>query len=399
MQHASLFPNFTADDFSPPASLTPSRLHHALAALSRLKSLNPTIPSFLQNAFASSSTRFLQRKLSALTSEARLASLQESLQPRDSALILSNSGDPYGFSTVPYLPHSCPANGAWRLMCSRRLLQKIHHNHQSLLCPICSRTLPDPYGDHLLNCPRGHAARKFHWHDKIEATILSLLKSHGWSPSSQVPLALISNPAHPDRRRPDIIAHPPGDDPQLHVFDIVTASSVAASYQPRSSRLAGAAADSVATAKIQKYGPDCSASGYLFFPLAIEDGGRLGSDFGRFILRAASITASTSHKSLVATYTYWRQQIALTNLKGLAAFLFSRLPLPPASGSSLTSPGFQLTTSSPAHLLDHRPPPGLCLTPPQRVHPLPTHPDWAAVLTLNHPPSPALASPGLGVSP
>ena len=72
----------------------------------------------------------------------------------------------------------------------------------------------------------------------------------------------------------------------------------------------------------------CIAQGDVIVPLAMETGGRICEGGASLLNDAANATGGTKGgKNLLSLNTYWRQRIAISNLKGVARAIAKRIPI------------------------------------------------------------------------
>ncbi|XP_063636072.1 coiled-coil domain-containing protein 18-like [Cydia splendana] len=143
---------------------------------------------------------------------------------------------------------------------------------QPHLC-ICGSTVGAD-GHHALSCRRcvGRHPR----HHALNDIVQRALRSAG-VPSVLEPPGL----SRTDGKRPDCLTLVPWERGRCLVWDATCVSTFAASHISRTARAAGAAAESQAAVKRQKYVP--LGSGYIFVPFAVETAGCWGADAKQFV--------------------------------------------------------------------------------------------------------------------
>ncbi|XP_063359932.1 uncharacterized protein LOC134649149 [Cydia amplana] len=133
---------------------------------------------------------------------------------------------------------------------------------------ICG-TMVGADGHHALSCRR--CAGRHPRHHALNDIVQRALRSAG-IPSVLEPPGL----SRTDGKRPDGLTLVPWERGRCLVWDATCVSTFAASHISRTVRAAGAAAESQAGVKRQKYAP--LGAGYIFLPFAVETAGCWGAD-------------------------------------------------------------------------------------------------------------------------
>ena len=79
------------------------------------------------------------------------------------------------------------------------------------------------------------------------------------------------------------------------------------------------------TDKLTQWEPHTRAQGGIILPVCIEDGGYL-SEGGHELIDLACKALGGTKGEVSAFYTYWRQRLAITNLRGVAKTILQRTP-------------------------------------------------------------------------
>ena len=126
-------------------------------------------------------------------------------------------------------------------------------------------------------------------------------------------------------KRPDIILrnrHPGGAD----IFiDLITCVPGKADIVAKAAATPGAAAAAGHAKKHKAWHAHCISQGDVIQPLAIESGGRM-CEGGIHLLDSAANAIGGTKGEKQAFQTYWRQRIAISNLKGVARVIVDRIP-------------------------------------------------------------------------
>ena len=106
----------------------------------------------------------------------------------------------------------------------------------------------------------------------------------------------------------------------------LTSSSAIGILEAKAAATPGAAAAAGHAKKYNAWHAHCIAQGDVIVPLAMETGGRICEGGASLLDDAANATGGTKGEKL-AFLTYWRQRIAISNLKGVARAIAKRIPI------------------------------------------------------------------------
>ena len=185
----------------------------------------------------------------------------------------------------------------------------------------------DRFGDHALCCFKdGNRPRTDVWRDPIYGTWHQKFKAAGFSSVSddahKCSNALMSD----SEKRPDILLrnlHPGGAD----IFvDLATCVPGRAGIVAKAAAMPGAAASAGHTRKYKDWHAHCIAQGGVIVPLAMETGGQICEGGASLLEDAANATGGTKGEKL-AFLAYWRQRIAISNMKGVARAIANCIPI------------------------------------------------------------------------
>ena len=93
----------------------------------------------------------------------------------------------------------------------------------------------------------------------------------------------------------------------------------------RAATTPGFAADDGATDKLKAWEPHVRAQGDIIHPICMEDGGYF-SEGGHELFDLACRSLGSTKGEASAFYTYWRQRLATTNIRGVAKTILQRIP-------------------------------------------------------------------------
>ena len=303
----------------------------------------------------------IQKRLMAPAHEQAKAALVDNLSTRDRAHLLSSAGDPHTFSTTP-----CPAsllltNSQFGIAASRRLLLPVYHSSPYLTCPRCSQPM-DSLGDHTLRCGRkGMAARTKHWHDKLVRALARNLRSLGLRVSVEV--AALPSERLPSEKRADLVIY--SADPSTHpdiICDVRTCLPSLPNLVKSASFTPGHAAARGQQDKIKDWHLAAALCHCAFYPLAFEDGGRVGP-YVTTLINGSISNASSNKSECAARQTLIWRDLSITNIRGVADTILKNPPPEPDPDS--------LTLLHRNSVLTDLPPP---LFPNSRAPPLPPPP-------------------------
>ena len=273
--------------------------------------------------------RTIQSGITLALHDLRHQRLLQRLPERHKAEHHSCAGDAFGFQAMPTEPALRLTNEDFQISIARRLLLPLTCNCDSHRCPICHSEAKkvDRFGDHALCCFKdGNRPRTHAWHDPVYGTWHQMFKAAGFSSVSddahKCSNALMSD----SEKRPDILLrnrHPGGAD----IFvDLITCVPGKADIVAKAAATPGAAAAAGHAKKYNAWHAHCIAQGDVIIPLAMETGGRICEGGASLLDDAANATGGTKGEKL-AFLTYWRQRIAISNLKGVARAIAKRIPI------------------------------------------------------------------------
>ena len=322
----------------PPAITTPyneaaRRAYHRVKSKSEdaakhiLHQLNPTDPRNNNSTHTSPDSRHLQRKISESLSDVRCDDLFRSLPTRHQAQLLSNSGDSFGFAAMPTCPELSLQNPVIHIGISRRLLLPITTcNCETRRCPVCHRNKPDPFGDHSLICQKdGNPARTRYIHDAGYLVFYNMMKSAGLNVKADTNGSLRHTLRSQSAKRPDIILTDSRPDGADTFIDYTTRCPSRQLLVTRAATIPGFAADDGVTDKLKAWEPHVRAQGDIILPICMEDGGYF-SEGGHELFDLACRSLGSTKGEASAFYTYWRQRLATTNIRGVAKTILQRVP-------------------------------------------------------------------------
>jgi hypothetical protein len=293
----------------------------------------------------------IQANLSRHCDSTRQSSIISSLrsnksEPRSIQLLarfLSGIGDTISFNTTPSDRLTTLSNQQLKIAILQRILEPIipttyiKNNcryNATFTCPKCNKSsVPitsvdqiggpddiDPYGFHAFRCTAdGHAPRTKLLHDKLRDTWLRVLKSAGFDAKRES-----YNEMESCNKRPDISVLL--DDELCSLFlDVRTCDPLLKSCFKQCCQTQGHASNLGAISKDRDWANISSAQGDQFQPICHEHPGFIGEGALALLDRAAARYATTMPQRN-AFKTFWLQRIHLTNTRGTANLIISRMP-------------------------------------------------------------------------
>ena len=192
----------------------------------------------------------------------------------------------------------------------------------------------DPLGDHTLRCgKKGLAARTKHWHDKLVRALARNLRSLGLRVSVEV--AALPSERLPHKKRADLVIY--SADPSTHpdiICDVRTCLPSLPHLVKSASFTPGHAAASGQRDKIKDWHLAAALCHCAFYPLAFEDGGRVGPYVTTLINGSISDASSNKGECAARQALIWRD-LSITNMRGVADTILKNPP-PEPDPDSLT---------------------------------------------------------------
>ena len=192
----------------------------------------------------------------------------------------------------------------------------------------------DPLGDHTLRCgKKGLAARTKHWHDKLVRALARNLRSLGLRVSVEV--AALPSERLPHKKRADLVIY--SADPSTHpdiICDVRTCLPSLPHLVKSASFTPGHAAASGQRDKIKDWHLAAALCHCAFYPLAFEDGGRVGPYVTTLINGSISDASSNKGECAARQALIWRD-LSITNIRGVADTILKNPP-PEPDPDSLT---------------------------------------------------------------
>ena len=337
-----------------------TRALQAFMALKRLAGAAPSVYEILRDDGAKP-LRHLQHAIASASDDAAHLRVIESIikiddvrHPRHLALHNSQCGDASTWGLVPNDPATTFTNKVTEVAIRRRLLLPIITPLESerRQCPTCLCSSEeviacggacqiDVYGDHAIRCKKGSKQRTKFWHDPLVRQFYSLAKMVSLPCGIEVQDMITGSDA-----RPDCVVFRSPDHDKDTLTDVRTADVTGLEECVAAANRPGAAADMSANIKNRKWLPLTEAQGYLFVPLVVESGGRVGDSALEFINRL-SYSAGGSLSDRLAFVTFALQRIRALTVKGTAEIILSRPFSRDAPGGVPLRGEFPLASSMP----------------------------------------------------
>ena len=260
----------------------------------------------------------------------------------------------------------------------------IHH-----ICRLCNEAI---HGDHLLVCKRSiSGARITLWHDPMVHAWARVVRRLGLRYRVEQEGTLCFQPTRPDLV---VLADASSGSQSQILTDVRTCPCFSSRALTKSPTQPGHAAKLGEAEKNNKFAPQAIAQGDRFFPLCIEDGGRLGKQSLELLVhlcerKKASGDSSFNHHAFLK---FARTELHLTSLKAIAHVI--------QQNASRMIPDSHLRFArrrpGPSHRLPcpYHPRPKGSVLPRLRATPASSLPPW--VRSLRSPPRPRpLATTGV----
>ena len=189
----------------------------------------------------------------------------------------------------------------------------------NLKCSCCKHTDIDNKGDHLSKCQKGPEI--YATHDAVKFEIAAFCRSNGlFARVEPTNLFTIHDPN--DNRRPDIEVL---GLPKKLLLDTTIVSPLASDLNLAQAMIQGRAATNAVSRKNNYYRDACTAAGYGFIPLAMENRGLWSKEMKLFFNQVVKYGTQHNSVKLSILKCYWMRRISLTLLKYSAKLVLARL--------------------------------------------------------------------------
>ena len=228
---------------------------------------------------------------------------------------------------MPTCPELSLRNPEMHIGISRRLLLPITTcNCETRRCPVCHKDKPDPFGDHSIICQRdGNPARTRYIHDAGYLVIYHMLKAAGLNVKADTNGSLRNTLRTSSAKRPDILLMDSRPDGADTFIDYTTRCPSKHELVNRAAITPGTAADDGVSDKLKAWEPHVRTQGDIILPVCMEDGGYF-SEGGHELFDLACKSLGSTKGEATAFYTYYRQRLAITNIRGVAKTILQRIP-------------------------------------------------------------------------
>ena len=208
----------------------------------------------------------------------------------------------------------------FRIAMHRRYGLQLHDNLESRFCPMCSKKILDPYGDHALVCRNGSERTKRH--NELVQVLYRAIKTVVPAASLEEKYLLING----TNQRPADIFVPSLSHGQSYAIDVTVVAHTRAVFQSKlkDTENIGCVAQSGVETKMKKFAESCAHSGLVFIPFALDAGGGYSASAKNFVHLVCSLARGKSNCPLPVLKRRLRDHFAVVIQKWHSYFISNR---------------------------------------------------------------------------